>query len=209
VAVTTAPTLAAESKAALDRLAANPGRHRISIADVMNAMGEAGVMVLVLLFSLPNAVPAPPGTSTVLGLPLLFLSLQWLRGSKPWVPRWIERQSLRRSDFAAIVERFDRLSAWTERISRPRWPALAGVGTQRAAAAMAVVLSFILVLPLPLVNVPAGISLVLFALGSLRRDGALLALGFLASAVCLAITSVVLLGLWRLGDQLLALATRL
>ena len=79
---------------------------------------------------------------------------------------------------------------------------------QRAAAATGVLLSVILVLPLPLVNVPAGIALVLFSLGALRRDGVLLILGFISAIGCLAIASGVLIVLWRVGDQLLALAAR-
>jgi hypothetical protein len=206
--VKTSNTMAMECKDALDRLAANPARHRVTIADILHAMGKGSVMMLVLLFALPNAVPAPPGTSMILGLPLLFLTLQWLRGKTPWVPGWIARQSLRRSDFAAIVRRLDSFSAWTERVSRPRLREFAGAAVQRAAAATGVLLSVILVLPLPLVNVPAGIALVLFSLGALRRDGVLLILGFISAIGCLAIACGVLIVLWRVGDQLLALAAR-
>ncbi|VTU21937.1 exopolysaccharide biosynthesis protein [Variovorax sp. PBL-E5] len=190
----------------LTRLAANPARHRVAIADILSAMGDNGVMMLILLFALPNAVPAPPGTSTVLGLPLLFLTLQWLRGKKPWVPGWIARQSLRRSDFAAIMKRLTRFSSWTESISHPRFPAFAGASALRLAGVMGVILSAVLVLPLPLVNVPSGIALVLFALGGLRRDGVLMLLGFVAALASVIVATVVVIGMWRIGGQLLALA---
>jgi hypothetical protein len=197
--------MAAECRAALDRLAANPARHRITVQDILEAMGSSGVLMLVLLFALPNAIPAPPGTSTILGLPLLFLTLQWLRDRQPRLPVWIARQSLTRSDFAALVRRFDRFEDWTERHSRPRLQEFAGTAVQRIAAALSVLLSVILVLPLPLVNVPAGIALVLFSFGTMRRDGALLALGFLAAAGCIGIAFGVVIGLYRLGSHVAGL----
>ncbi|RZL96199.1 MAG: hypothetical protein EOP82_01120 [Variovorax sp.] len=68
----------------LTRLAADRQRPYVTIADVLAALGEGSTWMLTLLFALPNAVPMLPGTSTVLGMPLLFLTIQLASGRRPW-----------------------------------------------------------------------------------------------------------------------------
>ena len=52
----------------LNTLAEDKARHRVTIADIMNTMGYGGVMmliVLIVLFASPKAVPAPSWPSRV------------------------------------------------------------------------------------------------------------------------------------------------
>jgi len=188
----------------ITRLAADQSRHRISVGDMMGAMGDGGTLMLTLLFALPNAVPALPGTSTILGLPLLFLTVQLARGMQPRVPRWIARQSVRRTDFAVIVRRLTALFSLADGLSSPRLGAFAGAGAVRFAGALGIVLSLVLILPLPLVNVPIGVALVLMALGGLRKDGLLMALGMTAGIGSLAFSTAVIAGLVEIGSHVVA-----
>jgi hypothetical protein len=63
---------------ALFRLADDPGRPRIFVTD------RRAVVALILVFALPNVIPVPPGTSAILGTPLLFLTVQLALGKEPW-----------------------------------------------------------------------------------------------------------------------------
>ena len=58
-----------------------------------------------LIFAAPNILPVPPGTSAVLGTPLVFLAAQMMFGRGPWLPALVTRRSLSREDFAALVGR--------------------------------------------------------------------------------------------------------
>jgi hypothetical protein len=90
----------------LAALADDPRRERISVSDVFSAGGPHGAVVaLVLVFALPNVIPALPGTSAVLGLPLLLLTLEWMLGRAAWLPSFIARRSIARHDFAALLAR--------------------------------------------------------------------------------------------------------
>ena len=61
----------------LAEIANDPARERIAIADVRNAMGDRAFGALLFVFAVPNTLPVnAPGVSVVLGIPLLFLSLQ-------------------------------------------------------------------------------------------------------------------------------------
>ena len=80
---------------ALLTLAEDRSKDRIFISDILHAMGDRAVVALILLFALPNVVPVPPGTSAILGTPLLFLTAQLALGQKPWLPRVIAGRSWR------------------------------------------------------------------------------------------------------------------
>ncbi|OOG55390.1 hypothetical protein B0E49_08035 [Polaromonas sp. C04] len=184
-------------------LASDRARRRISIADMVHSMGDGSVKVLLLLFALPNSIPALPGTSTILGFPLLFLTMQMALRKPPWMPRWLARQSLSRKDFAAIVLRLTTLSTWAERICTPRLGRYVDGCTLRMAGVLGVLLSVVLVLPLPLVNVPCGIALVLLSLGGLYKDGLFSILGFVAGFASLGLTAAVVIFSFRVGKQIL------
>lgn len=75
--------------------------------------------------------------------------------------------------------------------------------TMRMAGVLGVLLSVVLVLPLPLVNVPCGIALVLLSLGGLYEDGLFLILGFVAGFASLGLTAAVVIFSLRVGKQIL------
>ena len=70
----------------LDAISVDERRDRVSVSDLMQAMDARAVAALILLFALPNVVPTPPGTSSILGLPLLYLTAQMMLGKLPWLP---------------------------------------------------------------------------------------------------------------------------
>lgn len=152
-------------------LADDPHRDRIFVSDLFHAMEDSGVVALILLFALPNLAPVPPGTSTILGIPLLFLTIGWALDKQPWLPDALARRSMTRSRFASMIHR---AAPWMERIDRllkPRFQALACPSAARPAAALCAILALIIVLPIPLGNMPPAWAISIIALGMLRRDG--------------------------------------
>ncbi|PTE18600.1 hypothetical protein C5F48_23620, partial [Cereibacter changlensis JA139] len=92
-------------------LAADTNRDRVSVSDVVKVMDARAFGALLLLFALPNVLPMPPGTSGILGLPLVYLSAQMMLGQSPWLPRFIASRSVARGDFAGLVARASPLLA--------------------------------------------------------------------------------------------------
>ncbi|MDM0116376.1 exopolysaccharide biosynthesis protein [Variovorax sp. J22R133] len=176
-------------------LATKTDHERICVADMLAALGSASGHLLMLLFALPNALPSLPGTSTVLGLPLLFFSTQLAIGAKPWLPRWVAARSLARSDFTAIVTRMQAFHARRLAGMHVRWPALATGAATRIASAFGVLIAIVLVLPLPLVNIPAALTLVLLSFGALRGDGRFVLAGYALGLATLLLAAAVVFGL--------------
>ena len=104
----------------LDAIGADERRDRVSVSDLMRAMDARAVAALILLFALPNVIPAPPGTSAVLGLPLLYLTAQMMLGKLPWLPAISADRSMTRNDFGSFVGRVTPLLARAERLLKPR-----------------------------------------------------------------------------------------
>jgi hypothetical protein len=173
----------------LQALAGDEARERVSVGDMLSVMGERAFGALMLVFALPNVLPTPPGTSALLGMPLLFLAMQLMLGQKPWLPQWIAQRSMTRSDFNQIVARAEPVLSRAERMLRPRIaPLVYGMG-ERAIGGFCLLLAAILVLPIPLGNMLPALAICLFSFALLERDGLWAIAGY-----CVGIISTVIVG---------------
>ena len=117
--------------AVLLALAQQTDRERITIGDLLAALGDRALGALLFIFAVPNVLPMPPGTSTLLGAPLIFLAAQLMLGRGPWLPAVVARRSLAHADFAVLVRRVVPWLQRAERLLRPRLPWVAGARTSR------------------------------------------------------------------------------
>ncbi|MES2716328.1 MAG: exopolysaccharide biosynthesis protein [Pseudomonadota bacterium] len=187
------PTEAAAGKlplsAMLHALAQDDSRSRISIGDLLEALGDRALAALLFVFAVPNVLPVPPGTSTILGAPLVFLAAQLAFGRKPWLPAVIARRTMTRSDFAALVRRIGPWLARAERLLRPRAMGLALPPMEYLVGVLCLLLAVVLVLPVPLGNMLPALAISLLALGILERDGLWILAGLVATMAAAAVVS--------------------
>lgn len=163
-------------------IAAETGPDRITVADLLTAMEGRAFGALLLLFAFPNILPSPPGLAAILGLPLIYLASQLMLGRSPWLPNFIANRSISRVSFASVIVRATPWIARAERMLATRLHILAGPVAQRLLGAVCLLLSLILVLPIPFGNMLPSLAICIIALGMLERDGAWI-LGGLVSAV--------------------------
>ena len=166
----------------LDAIGADERRDRVSVSDLMRAMDARAVAALILLFALPNVVPTPPGTSSILGLPLLYLTAQMMLGKLPWLPAFIADRSMLRGDYVAFVGRVTPLLARAERLLKPRLLFVTSVRAERVVGGFCLFLAVVLALPIPLGNMLPALAISLMALGVLERDGIWVVLGAMIGA---------------------------
>ena len=132
---------------------------RIAVGDLLDALGDRALAALLFVFAFPNVLPVPPGTSAVLGAPLVFLAAQLCFGLRPWLPAVIARRSMPRKDFAALVQRIGPWLERAERLLRPRAVLLTVPPMEYLIGAVCLVLGLILTLPIPLGNVLPALSI--------------------------------------------------
>lgn len=186
----TQPTLGIDAKATLlsmlQALAQDDSRERISIGDLLAALGDRALAALLFVFAVPNVLPVPPGTSTILGAPLVFLAAQLSLGLRPWLPGVIAHLTMSRADFAALVQRISPWLKRADRLLRPRAVVLVLPPMEYLVGLVCLLLAVVLVLPIPLGNMLPALAISLLALGILERDG-LWVVGGLAVAVVAAL----------------------
>jgi hypothetical protein len=190
----------------LRQLAADGSRARVSIDDLLVALHDRAIGSLIFVFALPNVIPMPPGASSILGTPLLFLTAQLSLGRSPWLPKFITVRSMERMQFAAVVERVAPWLARAERLLRPRLTILARPPFEYLIGIICLLLSIILFLPIPMGNMPPAFAICLFALAILERDGV-----WVIGALCVAVASVAIMWgvLFALFKGAVLLLTRL
>ncbi len=171
----------------LTEIAANAATERVSIADLLLALQDRALAALLLIFALPNVIPVPPGTSALLGAPLLFLAAQLSFGMRPWLPRVITARSMPRAHFASLVTRAAPWLARAERLLRPRLSGLCRPPAEYLVGGVCLLMALLVFLPIPLGNMLPALSICLMALGILERDGVWVLAGLLS-----AVASVVL-----------------
>jgi hypothetical protein len=179
----------------LTQLAADETQERISVADLLSAMRRRAIGALLFIFAFPNILPTPPGTSAVLGLPLVFLAAQMALGLRPWLPKFIANRSMRREDFAKFTCKAAPWIAKAERLLRPRAEAFTGAPFEYVVGAICFLLAVVLLMPIPLGNMLPALAICVFALGTLERDGAWIIAGVVLSLASIGVVWGVLFAL--------------
>jgi hypothetical protein len=181
----------------LSRIAADETRQRISVGDLIAALHDRAIGALIFVFAFPNTIPMPPGTSSILGAPLLFLTAQLAFGRKPWLPKVIAERSMERVHFAAVVRRVAPWLARAERLLRPRLEILARPPFEYLIGGICLLMSIILFLPIPMGNSPPAVAICVFALAVLERDGIWVLIGTCTAIAAVAIVWGVLFALFQ------------
>ncbi|MCD6026900.1 MAG: exopolysaccharide synthesis protein ExoD-related protein [Solimicrobium sp.] len=183
--------------AVLRTLATDSIGKRVDIGELLAAFGDRALSALLFIFAFPNVLPMPPGTSAVLGVPLVFLAAQMIFGLKPWLPAIITRRSMSGSNFQTLVER---IAPWLERaekLLRPRASKLAQPPMEYIVGGVCFLLALLLLLPIPLGNNLPALAISMLALGILARDGYWIVAGLSTAAFAMVVVSSVIFALLK------------
>jgi hypothetical protein len=163
----------------------------ISVREIIEAFGERAFGFVIILFSLPNCIPAPPGMNSVFGLPVLLFAVQLALGfKKPWLPRRILDKRFRVATFRKIIDVAEPRLQRVEKILRPRHTALFGPRGDRLIGFFAVILALCVIMPLPGTNWVPSIALVILSMAIMQEDGLVLGFGILAGLAGIAYTVI-------------------
>lgn len=163
----------------------------ISVREIIEAFGERAFGFVIILFSLPNCIPAPPGMNSVFGIPVLLFAVQLALGfKKPWLPRRILDKRFRVATFRKIIDAAEPKLRRVENLLRPRHTALFGPRGDRLIGTFAVILALCVIVPLPGTNWVPSIALVILSMAILQEDGLVLGFGILAGIAGIAYTVI-------------------
>ena len=156
---------------------------RVSVEELAAALSDRSFAALIVLFSAPNLLPLPPGSSTLFGILLVLVAGQLLIGRpRPWLPRWLRRQSLDGHSFARIATGIEPYLRRMERLVRPRYWPMSRVVAERFVGFVVLLMALILIFPIPFGNWTPALAALLVSLALSERDGLWLAGGALIAA---------------------------
>lgn len=181
----------------LQMLASDLNRERISVNDLLSALGDRALGALMFIFAIPNILPALPGTSTVLGFPLIFLAAQVAFGRRPWLPDIISQRSISLENFRLLIRRSAPWLERAEKLLKPRASLLAVPPIEYLVGLICLLLAVILVLPIPLGNLLPALAISLMALGLLERDGVWIIAGFVMTILSVLVVSGVVIAIFK------------
>ena len=162
----------------------------VNFSDIMDALDQRSYGPILLLPALIAVAPtgAIPGMSIVTGSIIFAIAFQLFVGrSSPWLPDRVSRFSFSRDKLVSVVEKSSAYTKWIDKILQERLTALVSFPANRFVALVCMVMALTM-FPLALlpfaVAIP-GTSIALLALGLTARDGLVVLLGLICSAVAL------------------------
>lgn len=162
----------------LKRLLESEGERGLSIHEVTGAVGEKGFGLLLMVLSLPSALPVPaPGYSTPFGIVIALIALQMIQGRQAvWLPEKLGNLRIKPSIAGAMLGSASKFLAKVERFIRPRQLWIRGRSGQAGLALVIVIMACLMMLPIPLTNTFPAMVIFMVGVGLSEEDG-LLAIG--------------------------------
>ena len=175
----------------LREIAAGEGE-RVTFRDILTVLRHRAFGFALLIFALPCCLPMPPGIPTVCGVALVIIALNLIAArQRLWLPGALADKSMARADLQRIVDRAIPHLERLERICKPRLAIVTEPVGKILIGIVILVLGFIMILPIPFLgNLPPGFAATFIAIGMTERDGLVVLIGLLVSAVAIAVASV-------------------
>jgi len=165
---------------------------RITFREVLTELRHRAMGFALLIFALPCCLPMPPGIPTVAGIAIVIIAVHLMTARKRlWLPSAIADKSISRADLRRVVERAVPYLERLEKVCKPRLPVVTDPVGKVLIGIVIFALGFIMILPIPFLgNMPPGFAASVIAIGMAERDGLVVLIGTVASAIAIAIASV-------------------
>ena len=170
----------------------------VTLGDAFEHAGARMHGAAILLMALPECIPLPiPSIGAILGVPLITVSAHMaLYGERGNLPANARSIALPQQMIEMMSRYIIGPLRYVERISRPRLSRLAS--HERLIGIVCVLMSLLLLLPIPLMNALPAIALVCLSWGLVQSDGLFVGVGVV-------ISTAVVLSLLAIADRLVSL----
>jgi hypothetical protein len=161
----------------------------LSVNTVLESLHTKGPALLIVVITLPFLQPIPMmGLSAPFGMIISLLGLAMLLGREPWIPQRFRKLEMSPELAKKSLEVAESISLKIERFVKPRWNWMnSSSWAQRLTGFLIALNGFLLALPLPIPasNAVPAWTLLALALSLIEEDGALQAIGFFMSLLCI------------------------
>lgn len=173
----------------LEELASAHQNQDVPVRALSQAMADRSFATFLIITSLMNMLPFPPGSTLIFGIPIIIVALQMVAGrDSVWLPEFFLKRTIKRDTFAKvttkIVPNLRRIEKWV----RPRnWPFVSNKRAERIVGIFAVILGVAVFLPIPFGNWLPALACAICGLALSERDGIWLGIGVALGVISIAI----------------------
>lgn len=194
----------------LDQTARSLTGEKITVRQLMELVGEQGLLFFCMVLTIPFLVPVSiPGVSTVFGAVIILISIGIILNRLPWLPNRIMQREFATSSLAPTLEKgaemFKRMDRWV----RPRLSFLTqGAAINRINGLALLFGGILLIFPfgfIPFSNTFPGWAILFLAVGMLQRDGLFILIGYILLVVTIIYFGGLIIGGMAAGAGLLDL----
>lgn len=183
----------------LRRILSEGEASHLTFADLISAMGPQAHRLLILMLTLLNMIPGPPGFGGTIAWTTFAVALAMALGRPIRLPGIIGRRRLPLKPLLLASEQVAKVTAIIARFSRPRLRFLTGAAVSVPYGIFTMVISVAMTIPIPFVNAVPNVGLCILAFSMLNRDGIGAILGVLVCLLGLAVEAGLIFGVVNLG----------
>ena len=161
----------------------------VTVRCIRSALADRSFATFLVFTASINLLPFPPGSTLVLGVPIVLVALQMVFGYPTvWLPRWFLRRSLSQRAFHRmttwLIPFLERMENWV----KPRyWPFPTIKSGERTVGLIALVFAIAVVIPIPFGNWLPALATAICGLALSERDGLVLAIGIATGIISILI----------------------
>nr|WP_282565481.1 exopolysaccharide biosynthesis protein [Paradevosia shaoguanensis] len=192
--------------AALQRLARSDDPN-LTFSRLIDVMGRGSHRLLILVFTLLNMVPGPPGFGGTIAWTTLGIALAMIMRWPIRLPTLIGDRGLPLNLLLKLSERVAVAARYAARFSRPRLRWLTGAAATIPYGVFVIVVSLVMTIPIPFINAIPNVGLCVLSFSMLNRDGLGAVVGVTISLLGLGIAAAAIFGAYELGMAALGIVT--
>jgi len=161
----------------------------VTVRRIRNALADRSFATFLVFTAGLNLLPFPPGTTLVLGVPIVIVAFQMVMGYPTiWLPRFFLRRSLSRKAFHKmttwLIPFLERMENWVQ----PRyWPFPNAKSAEKVVGIVALIFGTAVVIPIPFGNWLPALASFICGVALSERDGFWLTVGIVTGIVAICI----------------------
>lgn len=146
---------------------------QLTLGGLVDTLGVRGVGLLLLILSLPSALPIPaPGYSTPFGIAIALLALQLVcKRQQLWLPNSLRRKVIKAETAQKLRASGLRVFGFTEKWIRPRWRWVLTPMSRMVLAIVILCMGLLMIVPIPLTNTAPALVVFIIAISLSEEDG--------------------------------------
>lgn len=161
--------LSADLKSLLEQASTD----EVQLGEAFDRMGEKGFGLLLVVLSLPSALPLPAaGYSVPFGIVLAILALQMIAGkTSPVLPKAAQKAKLGSGFARKMLGAAEWFFSKVERFIRPRFSFMIGRGGKTFMGILVLLMAILMIIPIPTTNTAPAMVIFLIGVGLTEEDG--------------------------------------